>query len=311
MTLLYLLLAVVLAAAILPWILEARRTPMTDALRADAPGTFAELPDGLTHYQWHGPRSDRVVVLVHGLSSPAWVFDGLVRGLMRMDYRVLRYDLYGRGWSDRPGGAQTIEFHTRQLAALLDDLGLRMPVTLLGFSMGGAIAAAYAAAEPDRVERLILLAPAGITYTPPPLLRVAGKTGPFGTWLWRLFGGLALRRAAAADARQATVIEDLPKRIAVELGRRGYLRSILSSERHALGESSEAAHREIGAMYIPTLAIWGEADRVIPVSALGQLALWNRQAHQEVIPGAAHSLAYTAPDAVLDRIRDFLREVPN
>lgn len=121
----------------LPWIMEALRRPMNERARGDAPGAFAQLSAGNTHYQWHGPRSTRILVLVHGLSSPSWVFDGLIRGLLAMRYRVLSYDLYGRGFSDRPRDNQTLEFHARQLGELLDAVGVQVPVTLMGYSMGG------------------------------------------------------------------------------------------------------------------------------------------------------------------------------
>jgi pimeloyl-ACP methyl ester carboxylesterase len=300
---------VVLVGA-LPWIMEAFRRPMNERARGDAPGAFAQLSAGNTHYQWHGPRSTRILVLVHGLSSPSWVFSGLIRGLLAMRYRVLTYDLYGRGFSDRPRDPQTLEFHARQLGELLDALGVQVPVTLLGYSMGGAIAATFAADEPDRVDRLILLAPTGVTYTPGRLLSTARDGGRFGDWLWNLLGGWHLMRAARADASKPTAIEDLPRRIRRELRRRGYLAAILSSERHALDRSLKAVHREIGAMYIPTLAIWAENDAVIPVSSVGEFAAWNRHARQEVIEGAAHSLAHSSPKEVLAAIREFLREVP-
>jgi pimeloyl-ACP methyl ester carboxylesterase len=296
--------------AALPWIMEALRQPMNERARGDAPGAFAPLSAGNTHYQWHGPRSTRILVLVHGLSSSSWVFSGLIRGLLAMRYRVLSYDLYGRGFSDRPHDRQTLEFHASQLGELLDALGVQVPVTLMGYSMGGAIAASFAADEPDRVDRLILLAPAGVSYTPGRLLAHARDWGRLGDWLWGLLGGGRLMRAARADAAKPTVIEDLRGQMRRELKRRGYLAAILSSERHALDRSLKAVHREIGAMYIPTLAIWGEKDAVIPVSSVGEFAAWNRHARQEVIEGADHSLPHTSPKAVLAAIREFLREVP-
>lgn len=301
--------ALVLLAA-LPWIMEVLRRPMSERTRGDAPGAFAQLSAGNTHYQWHGPRSTRILVLVHGLSSSSWVFSGLIRGLLAMRYRVLSYDLYGRGFSDRPRHRQTLEFHARQLGELLDALGVQVPVTLMGYSMGGAIAASFAADEPDRVDRLILLAPAGVNYTPGRLLAMARDGGLFGSWLWRLLGGRQLMLAARADAAKPTVIEDLPGQMRREIRRRGYLAAILSSERHALDRSLKAVHREIGAMYIPTLAIWGERDAVIPVASVGEFAAWNRHARQEVIEGADHSLPHTSSKAVLAAIREFLREVP-
>ncbi|GGD36709.1 alpha/beta fold hydrolase [Sinisalibacter lacisalsi] len=302
------LLAILVVA--LPWGMELLRRPMNERARGDAPGAFAQLSAGNTHYQWHGPRSTRVLVLVHGVSSPSWVFAGLIRGLLAMRYRVLSYDLYGRGFSDRPRDSQTLEFHARQLGELLDALGVQVPVTLMGYSMGGAIAATFAADEPDRVDRLILLAPAGVSYTPGRLRTMARDGGRLGSWLWGLLGGWQLKRAARADAANPSVIDDLPRRIRREIRRRGYLAAILSSERHALDRSLKAVHREIGAMYIPTLAIWGEKDAVIPVASLGAFAAWNRQARQEVIDGAGHALPHTHPKQVLSAIRDFLREVP-
>lgn len=300
-----------LALAALPFVLEIRRKRITGALRATAPGRFVELSKGKTHYAWYGPDRTRVLVLVHGLSSPQWVFAGLIRGLVMAGFRVLTYDLYGRGFSDRPHGAQTLAFHSDQLRELLDALGTDTPVSLLGFSMGGTIAAAFAAEHADRVDRLILLAPAGIRYTPGRLLSLARKTGPLGNWLWGLFGGGALRKAARNDAKAPTVIPDLPHRIDGELSRKGYLPAILSSERHTLHRPMEEIHREIAAMYIPTLAIWGEADPVIPIAASGEFARLHRQAHQEVIPGAGHGLAYANPTEVLAAIREFLRDIPD
>lgn len=305
------LLAALIALAVLPFAFEARRTRITDSLRDTAPGHFIKLSKGKTHYAWYGPDRTRVLVLVHGLSSPEWVFAGLTRGLVMAGYRVLTYDLYGRGFSDRPHGAQTLAFHTGQLRELLDALEIDEPVSLLGFSMGGAIAAAFAAEQADRVDRLILLAPAGIRYKPGPLLSLARKTGPLGSWLWGLFGGGTLRKAARKDARAPTVIPDLPDRIEAELSRKGYLPAILSSERHTLHAPMADIHREIAAMYIPTLAIWGEADPVIPIAASGEFARIHRQAHQEVIPGAGHGLAYANPAEVLAAIKEFLRDIPD
>ncbi len=308
--LLAILLVLAGAVFVAPWVSEAVRRPVSERMRGRAPGEFAALESGVTHYKWHGSRSERVLVLVHGLSTPSWVFDGLIRGFLGMRYRVLTYDLYGRGHSDRVRGPQTLEFHTVQLSELLDELGVKVPVTLLGYSMGAAIATRFASTESDRVERLILLAPAGMGYEPSKLLAVARVAGPFGDWLWGLVGPWLLRKGAKDEASGASVITDLPDRIGAELKRKGYLAAILSSERHALTEPLADDHREIGAMFIPTLAIWGEADEVIPISGVGQLAIWNRQAHQEVIPGAPHSLAYTRPTQVLEAIRAFLRDVP-
>jgi len=74
-----------------------------------------------------------------------------------------------------------------------------------------------------------------------------------------------------------------------------------------LEQSQEAQHRSISRDGIPVIAIWGEEDNVIPVSALGTMAQWNRTAHHEVVKGAGHALPYSHGAQVVEFLRDMLR----
>ena len=146
-------LAVLIAA---PFAREAmRRVPD----RATAPGQFARLSQGVTHYQWGGPVRGPVVVAIHGLTTPSPLWDDIGARLGRLGYRLLVYDLFGRGFSDAVPGPQDRAFFLRQLTDLLADQGLRDDLTVMGYSMGGSIATAFAADQPERMKRLILLAP--------------------------------------------------------------------------------------------------------------------------------------------------------
>jgi len=305
----WLLFAFLLALIALPFGMERMRSPMSPDTRQDAPGQFAALTDGQTHYEWHGPENGPVAVFVHGLSTPSWVFTGLIRGVNMMGYRVLTYDLFGRGYSDRPRHAQDHDFFDRQLRELLGDQNISGKIVLLGYSMGGAIATVFAAKTPERVERLILLAPAGLDYTPAPLLLRARNWGPVGNWIWGLLGARHLRNGAKSDAGSPTVIPDLPARMSRETNMRGYLRSVLSAERNTLTKSLESEHRALAKSTVSVVSIWGEKDDVIPVSSVGKLTQWNRGAHKVVIPGATHALGYVNPREVLTAIQENLREV--
>jgi len=99
--------------AITPFVIERRKPDMDDSIRDLAPNEFAKLSDGHTHYQWHGDPDGPVLVCVHGLTTPSFVWEALLPGLTEAGYRVLTYDLYGRGMSDRPKGAQTRSFFMR------------------------------------------------------------------------------------------------------------------------------------------------------------------------------------------------------
>src|SRR5512141_1384951 len=118
---------------------------LNDATCQLADGSFITLTDGITHYELGGNESGKVVVLVHGFSVPYFIYDPTFEFLIRSGFRVLRYDLYGRGFSDRPNTRYNIDLFVRQLSELLDFLRLSLPVNLIGLSMGGPISATFIA----------------------------------------------------------------------------------------------------------------------------------------------------------------------
>lgn len=298
-----LIIAFVLA---LPFILEKMRKPMSQAQRKSAPGEFAQLSQGLTHYQWIGPVRGPVAVLVHGLSTPSAVWKDVADGLGNSGYRVLVYDLYGRGFSDAPASKQTEEFFVTQLDELLADQGLSDDLTLVGYSMGGSIATAFAALEPHRMKRLILLATAGVETNESDFSRFCRTKTVIGDWLHGLLAGSRMRAAIAQDVAVANAPEVIASQKA-ELRRRGFLPAVLSSRRNMLEQIQEQQHRSISRDGIPVIAIWGDQDSVIPISALGTLTQWNRTAHHEVVKGAGHALPYSHGPEVMEVLRTMLR----
>src|SRR5574341_1760866 len=112
--------------------------------RAHAPGKFVALSQGVTHYDLTGPDSGRAVVLLNGFSVPFYIWDSTQVALAANGFRVLRYDYYGRGYSDRPQLRYDIAAHDQQLVELLDTLGIRAPVDVAGLSMGGGVAVNFA-----------------------------------------------------------------------------------------------------------------------------------------------------------------------
>jgi len=293
----------------LPVVLEMWRAPVDKKARTQAPGQFASLSRGLTHYRWHGHIGGPVAVCIHGLSTSSYVWGVIEEMLISMGFRVLTYDLYGRGFSDRPGGDQTPEFFVEQLEDLLEDQGVEDEITLLGYSMGGAVAAAFAAHAPDRLERLVLIAPAGLGHDLGRLASFAVRWPVLGGWLYTVFGAAALRRGIRAEAAgPKPVIEGIHDMQAAETRTKGYLPAILSSLRHMMSRDQIREHKEIAATDLPVLAIWGEADAVIPIAGVGVLAEIHRDAHQVQVPGAPHSLAYTHPNEIRAALQEFMRD---
>ena len=133
---------------------------LTAEARRGLPGGFVELPAGVTHYELQGKADAGTVVLIHGNAAPLVTWDRTIGPLSDAGFRVLRYDLFGHGFSDRPD-LRTYDrrFYNTQLADLLDALGIASPVGMVGTSQGGSIAACFAAENPGAVSRLALLAP--------------------------------------------------------------------------------------------------------------------------------------------------------
>ncbi|WP_226779842.1 alpha/beta fold hydrolase [Oceaniglobus trochenteri] len=287
----WLLLVVLAMLAAAPWAIERARTPADNSAGAK------------THHRWRGPEDGPVAVCVHGLTTPSLIYDPLAQRLAEAGYRTLAYDLPGRGRSAPQPGAQDGAFFLRQLESLLTAEGIGKIDLLIGYSMGGCIVTRFAARFPERVGRLVLLAPAGLLHNAGPLAEFLRRTPVIGDGLMLAFGGLVMRRDLAK--LPPSPLRDLQM---AQTGQRGFLPAVLSSQRHILSEDMRPHHRSIAAAGVPTLAIWGIEDSVIPVSNVGRLAEVNRIAHQATVPGATHALPNSHPDQVMEEIREFLND---
>ncbi|MGR3323487.1 MAG: alpha/beta fold hydrolase [Pseudooceanicola sp.] len=284
------------AALVGPFLNELRKPRVTEALREGAPGRFAKLSQGITHYRWYDDKArGPVAVCVHGLTTPGFVWDGLAEELHTLGYRVLAYDLYGRGLSDRPAAPQTRHFFLRQLEDLLEHEGLSEDLTLFGYSMGGSIATCFAARHPHMLRRLVLVAPAGMGQTAGSFERLCAGLPFIGDWLFRVAFPARHRAGARKLHRDEGAPQEVTDAQAAQVDFRGFVPAVLSSRRRMLSETLETEHRKVARAGVPVLAIWAAKDAVIPLSNMGVLANWNRDAEQAQIDGASHWVPITHP----------------
>lgn len=305
MSIFFLVLLIVVAA---PFVIEMRRKPMNDSARKEANGSFAQLSQGVTHYQWLGPVRGPVAVCVHGLTTPSFIWRSIAQGLTLMGFRVLIYDLYGRGYSDRPSGKQDRHFFIQQLDDLLVDQNIKDDITLLGYSLGGAIATAFAAQHADKVRQVVLLAPVGMIRNTTTLGNLITQTPLIGDWLMQVTFPRVQHKAADAERQASGTAKGVAELMLGELRYKGFVAAVLASMRGLLAETLKDEHSAIHRAGIPVLAIWAREDELIPLSALGKLTEWNRSAKQEVINHAGHAMPFTHPEQVLDALRETMRD---
>lgn len=290
--------------ALWPLLRELCRNRMGRRARRTAPGAFIELSEGMVHYQWLGVSQGPVVVCTHGLTTPSFVWRGLAERLGQMGYRVLVYDLYGRGYSDRPKGAQTTRMHARQLREVLNAFDLHSDVTLIGYSMGACITSEFAKHDGYRLRRLVLIAPAGMSWDLGKMIGWAMNWPLIGDWAFHMMYPRNAKAAISANAKTHDGTDPFFALQKAEFSYRGYLSSVLSSIRYTLREPQEKTHKNLATSGIPMAAIWGTEDTVIPLRAMGQLSQWNRNVHHATIPHAGHDLVVTHSSEVAKAISE-------
>ena len=256
-----------------------------DAVRDRAAGDFVRLADGYTHYELSGPVDAQVVVLVHGFSAPYFIWEPTFKALTRAGYRVLRYDLYGRGFSDRPRLRYNIQLFRRQLRQLLDALNLSQPLSLVAFSMGAPIALSFVDKYPKRVHKLALIAPAGaraINY-------------------FRL-----LKTHISSRANTVKYIKEYLEPYKVQMRYRGFKRALVSTIYNGmLGDFSDL-YRRVGEQKQPVQLIWGCRDSTITFEDIQIIQESMPDVEFHPFTDGGHLTHFEKPEAVNPILLNFL-----
>jgi len=285
---------------------DPERLELDDAARRSAPGQFARLADGYTHYEIGGPPDGRLVVLVCGATVPYYIWDPTFAALTGAGFRVLRYDYYGRGYSDRPDVPFTQDLYVRQLTQLLDQLHLTQPFDLAGLSFGGSVITSVADRYPARVRSLIYMDPA---------FRSPVTLSPLETMprLWSVVTAITEERSWAegqlGDFLYPRRFPDWPDRYRVQMRYRGFRRARLSD----LASNADVDQRDevqrVGRVRRPVLVVWGKQDPNVPFEFSEALMQQMPFARLLAVDDAGHLPQWEKPEIVQPAIVEFLRGV--
>jgi len=256
-----------------------------------------QLSDGMTAYELAGPEAGPLVLLVHGGTIPMWTWDCQMAALHGAGFRTLRYDMYGKGHSAAPAVQYDRALFRRQVQELLEALAVPLPLHLVGFSFGGAVAAAYCVVFPKHVASLALIAPVLRFEEGHPMLRTARL--PVAGQLFVQY--VVLKKAAERAARLWAGSPDADRygRLFQEqLLQPGFDRAFASFLRSdALDDYSET-YRQAGKVMRNTLLVWGDHDTDIRRSHIVRVRDWLPQADYQELAGAGHGAMFQAADRV-------------
>lgn len=275
--------------------------------RALAQGDFIELSNGFVHYEIDGPEDGQTLVLIPGLSVPYSIWDPTFEALVAEGYRVVRYDLYGRGFSDRPILKYNHVLFDDQLSQLLQHLNVRFPVDLIGLSLGGAISVVYTDLHPESVRKLCLIDPAGLPW-PQSFKAKLGKMPLIGDLFMHFFGEKILVSNLKDYFYEKDEYSKLEEEFLFQMQFQGFKHALLSTLRNGVINNAEEAYRNVGKSHIPVLLIWGKEDQVVPFQLSKLVMHLIPHAEFHAIDKAAHLPHYEHPNNVNSILINFLNK---
>ena len=206
---------------------------------------------------------------------------------------VLAVDLLGHGRSDKPSVGYSLGLFADHLDELLDTLSVPA-ATVVGHSLGGAIAMALGYAHPDRVQRLVLVSAGGLGREVHPILRAASLPGSRAVLCLTvnrrtgaILGSARLHRRLRIPPDTVVNLSRAGRNLYTGDGRRAFvttLRSVITP-RGQIGSMIEASYL---ARHVPTLIVWSERDHVIPVEHAERLNRYLPDSRLELFPGSSH-----------------------
>ncbi len=273
-----------------------------EAKYLDHPGDMVEVSGQRLHVRDTGPRDRPAVIMLHGFGSSLHTWEPWARELQR-DYRVIRFDLPGSGLSEPdPSGDYTDARTMQLLAALMDRLGVAR-ASLIGNSIGGRIAWTFAALNPERVAKLVLISPDG--FESPGIAYGQKPEVPAMVKLMQYFLPKALLRKnlEAAYGNPETLSNETVDRYYDLMLAPGVRGAMIARMAQTVRTDPRPLLQRIGA---PVLLVWGEKDALIPLSNAADYARALPDSRIVSFPGLGHVPQEEAPAESLVPVRAFL-----
>jgi len=307
----YILIILILSLGTLYLYMDKETLSLDKQARAKLGGQYTPLENGVVHYQLSpdasaSKQSTGTVVLVHGFSSPMYLFDPTFEHLVKQGFQVLRFDLFGRGFSDRPESGYAIDLYVKQLHDLLTALNIRNKVNLVGLSMGGAIVTHFTNRYPDQVNKVSLIDP--LFHTPARPEITALKVPLLGEYLAKVVIVPKLLNGLSDTVFDPLSFPDWKEKFEPQTHYQGYSRAILQTARYLSGKNFKAEYEKLGQLEKPVQLFWGKQDQIIPLSDSQKIIAAVPHLEFHAINQAGHLPHYEQAEEVNTLISAFLND---
>ena len=303
----FILFDLVVLVLLLPFLLlNKEKVELNDSLRSMSKTNFVELSEGHVHYDLSGPADGELVVLVHGFSVPAYIWDSTATGLVAEGYRVLRFDLYGRGLSDRPKVEYDLDLFVGQIEELTGKIVPGEQFHLVGLSMGAPIVAAYTNENADTVKTITLIAPEVLTVNEADIFPM--NVPLVGEWIVGAYlVPIQLPQSQSDDFYKPEKFPDWEERYMDQLQYKGFKYAILSTIRNLVKMEPLTEYEKLSKLGIPTLLIWGEEDKSVSYEAIVKLMQVMPDIETFFVEEAGHIPHVEKPEIVNPKLFSFLK----
>jgi pimeloyl-ACP methyl ester carboxylesterase len=258
--------------------------------------------------------------LIHGLGDDADSWRHVVSPLSRT-FRVIAPDLPGFGRSGKPKRCYTVPYMEKCLLELMDALSVRRAL-LIGSSLGGIICQFISLRHPDRVSRLVL--EDGLLIHTAEKIRASQLlflTFGVGEYFYSSLGkdpdrayntlrGYYADLDKLSESDRSFLYQRVNERVTDRKQRFAFF-SLSRNIRPWIRFRQKRFRKLLRESSIPTLVLWGEEDRILPVRDGESLASIQVSARIVKIPGSGHLSHQERPDRFLDAVRPWIEELPN
>ena len=281
---------------------------ITEEYRKEHGKKFAKLTHGLTHYEYNeGSCKTNIpgVVFIHGATIPMWVWDPEFQYMKKCGIGSLRYDLYGRGLSDKPQKIYNKFLFRKQLIELLDDLKIEK-VNLVGHSVGGTVAADFTIHFPERVDKTFLVAPSIHHKRSKPILNLTKIPHVREMVVNHIVMERVISRAFGAFDTSLQK-ENYKQKFINQISTIGFERAFMSLIQGEFMEDQTFVYKELSEIKgNDSILIYGSLDEELPPKVLHDVMEDCPQMLFKKIEGHKHSMTFSAQEELNEFIHNYI-----